>query len=398
MGQSFRQLNWTTTYFSDAINFELVPDIIEINPNGTIQFDIENLNRIVKAYTEVMFSDIFKGKAEQYYSLYKKPKNAVDNIEDSYSTEFIKAFESEYGVKLKSYIEIAAEFLEIAIENGTHIVEINIMDAINRISRKRNISVNEINNFISAFSLESRSEWDKIPSGYNLRDIYPWKYRRRLSLISKPLIKYQNHQELLLIYGLRQLYQSFGYILWNIEQGWFPIDYFSSCKMKAFIGNIAEEKGREFEEKVCEQFLTLNWAAEANVPMKCLGASKKYGDIDVLAWSSDKNVILAIECKRLKPAKTIGEIGEQLREFHGIDRDRLHKHLERVNWLQDNSNLLKKFIGINEGEIRIFPMLVANYLLPIKFRDNLPMPNELVIQIEDIKTFLYTKINTLTAD
>ena len=132
--------------------------------------------------------------------------------------------------------------------------------------------------------------------------------------------------------------------------------------------------------------------------MKCLGASKKYGDIDVLAWSSDKNVILAIECKRLKPAKTIGEIGEQLREFHGIDRDRLHKHLERVNWLQNNSNLLKKFIGINEGEIRIFPMLVANYLLPIKFRDNLPMPNELVIQIEDIKTFLYTKINTLTAD
>jgi hypothetical protein len=168
--------------------------------------------------------------------------------------------------------------------------------------------------------------------------------------------------------------------------------------MRTFTGHIAEEKGKEFEQKVCIQFKSLKWEAKTNVPMKQLGAGKEYGDIDVLAWSPGSDDVLAIECKRLKPAKTIGEIGEQLREFRGINRDKLDKHLERVKWLRDNNNMLRKFVCKARNEIKIHPLLITNYPVPIKFRDNLPMKKELIMQLDDISYFLDSKINKLTAD
>src|SRR5580700_11587711 len=97
------------------------------------------------------------------------------------------------------------------------------------------------------------------------------------------------------------------------------------------------------------------------------------GDIDVLAWTEARDTALVIECKYLRFARTVGEVGEQLRRFRGRPGDDLHVHMERVKWLMKNPGSLKRKIGLRDG-FRMHQLLVTEKLVPIAFVEGLPIP------------------------
>ncbi len=75
---------------------------------------------------------------------------------------------------------------------------------------------------------------------------------------------------------------------------------------------------------------------------------RNYGDVDVLAWRGTR--VLAVECKSLEIAQTLGEIARQLHEFRGETHphgkpDRLRKHLDRVKVLQERAQGVAALCG-----------------------------------------------------
>jgi hypothetical protein len=124
--------------------------------------------------------------------------------------------------------------------------------------------------------------------------------------------------------------------------------------------------------------------------MKDLGASEEFGDIDVMAWRGSKNSLLVIECKRLKPARTVGEVCEQLQEFAGEASDRLNKHLKRVEWINSNLDLVEGSLKLDLKPKSVVPLMVTNVVVPMQFNKDLPLSNDLIVPLKDMEHLLET--------
>ena len=102
------------------------------------------------------------------------------------------------------------------------------------------------------------------------------------------------------------------------------------------------------------------------------------GDIDVLAWTPSGDAAFVIECKHLRFARTVGEVGEQLRRFRGQPGDDLYVHMRRLKWLSENFSSLKRKLDLRDG-FRIYQLLVTETLVPMAFVRGLPIPRETVV-------------------
>jgi hypothetical protein len=109
------------------------------------------------------------------------------------------------------------------------------------------------------------------------------------------------------------------------------------------------------------------------------GAPAEMGDVDVFAWDPIDDCVFIIECKRLQFARTIGEIGEQLRKFRGEARDELTKHLVRSQWRLDHLDCVRQCIHLSYQDLTMLPLMVTNTLVPMQFVDGLPLANSRIV-------------------
>ena len=91
---------------------------------------------------------------------------------------------------------------------------------------------------------------------------------------------------------------------------------------------------------------SLGWQAGRGILMTGFGARDSLGDMDVLAWREACPKLIAVECKRLRCAKTVAEIGDQLSDFKGESGDHLAKHLDRVRWIDEHIEQVRYTLGL----------------------------------------------------
>ena len=83
-------------------------------------------------------------------------------------------------------------------------------------------------------------------------------------------------------------------------------------------------------------------------------ADKDYGDIDVMAYDTSRDILYLIECKNTNPAKNIKEMKTEMDEYLGRgdnpERDKKRalvlKHLRRHRWVTEHINEVAKHIGV----------------------------------------------------
>src|SRR5581483_9485018 len=55
------------------------------------------------------------------------------------------------------------------------------------------LSSEKAEKILAVLTLPRRSHWRDLPEGYEEKDLDPWRYRRRLSLLRKPLLQIDNN-------------------------------------------------------------------------------------------------------------------------------------------------------------------------------------------------------------
>ena len=105
--------------------------------------------------------------------------------------------------------------------------------------------------------------------------------------------------------------------------------------------------------------------------MTRLGASKKLGEIDVLAVSAGGTVWVVVECKWFGAARTPREVAAWMQDFHGRDGDKLHKHLQRCNWIEANSAMVAQRLRLAPPQ-RILRRLVTTSPVPLAYVNEVP--------------------------
>jgi hypothetical protein len=362
---------------SDAIHKGLATPKVVVFENGDFQtdhgFQESVLIPYISGHMDRGFSDAV-GSYEKHYK--ERQKEEVRPTAEIYGQDFSDAFEAEYEIGADSWFDAIAELLEIGVEQQQVMVEAPLSEVHRRLIENRGLDAGQVDAFFRAFSLQPRKRWDKLPHGYRRTDIMPWRFGRRLSLVMRPLILTGPGENAPLLYGLGMLQNSVNYVFSRLLDGDYPGEFCTTDTMRSFLGGALNRHGREFEVRVAKRIEELGWQARQGVKARALQAPHWFGDIDVLAWNELGDVVI-IECKRLRMAKTIGEIANQLEKFRGEEKDKLALHLRRVNWVEENPASLGKVIDRAPSTIR--NCLVVSTDVPMMYLEDLPIsPGDVV--------------------
>jgi len=366
---------------SDAINSDLVDPILKMHPNGSYEIPTDIWSTVLQPYYAGHFQFQFQKSVERYGELYtqKEPKRAELNI---FEEDFTEAFELEYGFTPTQYIDCIAEIIDQIILSGSEYISISQEELISRIHTHREIPKQVIKSFIKHFSLQIRKNWDKPPKSYVFKDIAPWKHKRRLSCLIRPLLEVSANE---LFCSISLIKLSSMYFLDRTMDGEFIPEFYESDKMRSYVGKMIDKRGADYTNTIKNYFLNNGWLAISEVLMPTLGAPQELGDVDVLVLSNDGRLI-AIECKNLQMAKTISEVADVLNRFKGHgENDELLKHIKRVKWITENFDLVKERISF-KGEITSFEhYLITNTEMPMKYASGLPINSQLIKSFKSLE-------------
>lgn len=374
---------------SDAVYYGFATKGITLYPNGSYSIDADILAQFARPYSFESFGRGYAAAAADYESWVGLGKGVVGEKTESMfdSSSFLQAWQAEYGHSFSAFQEIAAELQDLAVKCNSVVVETTI-DKLVTARMANGVTHLDVEAFVGAFSLSARANWVAHPPESLPKDINPWRFQRRLSLILRPIVVLQRNDQRHLLYGVGTLRESLGYTLDSIRHAIFDKDVFRSKEMRSLLGAQADVLGRQFAHRVAARLIGHGWQTATEVKLTQLGAPKdpNLGDVDVLAWHPDGRV-MAIECKRLKQSKTIAEMAQACMRFQGNAGDHMFKHLRRASWLRTNLSEVATFTGLPPDTIRMRNPLVVSAPVPFKYLQGLPMDVSDVINIDALEVY-----------
>ena len=371
---------------SDAIHYKVLASEITISPLGKILFRNDFGDFVVNPMLSQVIEDRFISDAPLQRNNYDDPIITAISSSDI-NDEFLRIWKCEMGFGLDEAINIIGALQDKGIEDHNAILLISQGEYISLVSSDE-VSKTSAIKFLQQFSLEPRPKWDDPPTNFENKDIYPWRFDRRLSLLTRPILKVDSNDDPFLMITPGGLLESFNYVFYGAYSGNLEQSFFQSDLMKNKWWGKARE-GHTFNTSVAKTLSELNWQVRENIKIPEILKRKMdcdFGDIDVLAWRSDIKMVLVIECKDLAPARNYSEIAALLSEYQGKlikgKPDKLLRHLNRVSLLEQNQDALQDITGVQEPQI--VSCLVCSGIVPMQYATIDALANTRVGNIEDI--------------
>ena len=358
---------------SDAVNNDLTTPKIKLFRNGDYTMDRRYHETMMRPFLTAHLREELESAAGKYSELYRnEPPSKRRRPHEVFSSYFVSAFRTEFGISLDDAAEGFGELMDLAVERNSAVVESTLGLIKSRLTSNRDLTADACEAFVRTFSIFHRPAWDSPPSGFTHKDLYPWRFSRRLSITAKPVIVFGERDQDRVFFGAGTLRRGFQYLLGMIENGHMPQEFFRSREMKRYIGKVNDQKGHAFARSVADQMRKAGWKARNEVQMTELGAPSELGDIDVLAWKPSGEIRL-IECKRLQLARTVAEVAEICRRFRGEAKDDLDKHMQRIKWVRANPSGLQPIVGFGPDKSQLDDRLVTSTHVPMTYLKSLPI-------------------------
>src|SRR5258708_23507236 len=299
------------------------------------------------------------------------------NENENALNDFDRVFAPEFGFSVHLLFKALNELRTLAVETelpGGKMTE-ELMQSFLRMS---GFKPDEAEAFLSRLSLPIRTAWNAdLPERCRDHDVFPWRFRRQLSLNMRPLVQVSVTPRAWIV-SVPAFEKGVNYLIGHLERARFPKDHFRCTEMQSYVGNVTNKRGHQFAERVSKVFIGLGCPTELEIEVTRLGASKKLGlgDVDVLSWERASGRVYVVECKRLLSANSVREVVQRLEDFRGDKKemDSLARHLRRLEWLSQNPDGLVKFTGLPRAKIRLIPLLVTSDIVPMQFYEGLNFP------------------------
>ena len=368
---------------SDAIYYSALKPEIAISPVGGLLFRDELGNLVVDPLLRYEVESKYRSGAAVQKRNYEEPR-VIPSTREKFPTEFWNVWNEEMGFDIDEGRRILERLEDGGIGSGNAILKIRKREYFEIVCAD-GIDRQAAENFLERFSLRTREQWDCVPNGFKIKDLYPWRFGRRLSYLTRPILQLTSDCDALLIiapYGLRL---GFAYVLDGTKSGRLEQSFFRTKRMRDEYWGKASE-GHTFTSDVAQEFLKSKWCARTNIGLPEIfnrKFDKNFGDIDVLAWKRDEKELLVIECKDLSPSLNYSEIAAQLSEYQGVDvggrPDKLKRHLTRVEMITAGASEVRNFT--NQAEIGVVSWMVCSRRVPMQYAE--------------IEAFSATRIGTL---
>jgi hypothetical protein len=357
--------------WSEAIRFRAKKAEIRITPLGDLDTQTDFDDRIGNPYAATLGIRRFLQGAQGYEGRFTR-HDAVESVRDLFEAEFWDAWNKTFGASIDEVRTFVDNLEEEAIrlKAASFVTDFAGLCRLEGLERMTSDTVRRI---LDVLTLRTLAEWSVTPPGFSSHDWYPWRFRRRLSVISRPILQFNTTGDARYLIVPGMVRDGFRKVLDYCHDGGYDAKYFPPGRMRSWIGATENKRGHKFNLDVAEGLSELGWQARANVALtEILNAklSRNYGDIDVLAWRDGR--VLAIECKDLELAMTIGEIARQLHEFRGetVDGkpDRLKRHLLRTEVLKLRVADVGRYLRFSSAA-KVEAWLIFSDVVPISFSE-----------------------------
>ncbi|MQA19333.1 zinc chelation protein SecC [Rugamonas rivuli] len=354
--------------WADLIHWDLLEPELRIRALGDVHANHDFMDTVMDGFGQATSEHRFKSSARKYEKYLKHPDAVDDSSTIEGMREFLSAWESDFGAHLDEFRRFIDKLENYGVEQNEPVFFLRRSDLV----ALADTPVGSL--IIDALTLVPRPQWNELPSGYSFKDIAPWKFRRRLSVLRRPLLQISDESDPVFVIAPGLVRDGFLSTVGNFYDGAYP-DIHLGPAMRRYAGYARNRDGKTFNNRVSSRMKDFGWTVlpEAFVT-KILGKAfdRNYGDVDVLAWSHEVNRVLIMECKDLQFRKTYGEIAEQLSDYRGEasadgkTRDSLRKHLDRVEIIRTNRKSLCSFLSIKE-DVAIESHLVFSHPVPMMY-------------------------------
>jgi len=371
---------------SDAIFYNALVPELTISPLGDILFRDEFGRLVVEPMLSRVIGDKLVANAPLQRRNYEDPR-IVPEAKGKISDEFWDIWKIEMAFDLDEARHIIGALEDKGIEDHTAIFTIKQSAYLALVCSDR-VTKDAARRFLDQFSLATRPQWEKAPKGFSGKDIYPWRFGRRLSFVSRPILKLDDSDDPQLIIAPGALRKGFVYLVDGAYNGRLEQAFFRTKEMKDTWWGKARE-GHTFTGVVAKELSEAGWQVRKNIGLPEVLSRKigrDFGDVDVLAWGPDRKEVLVIECKDLSLARNYSEIAALLSDYQGVESegkaDKLRKHLDRVALLENNRDQLQRFTGVQDP--RVISCLAFSGVVPMQYAKIDALGNTHVGGIPDI--------------
>jgi hypothetical protein len=315
------------------------------------------------------------------------------SIEHGLEAQFLEAWKEEFGASVDE-LRLFADFVEhLGIRAHEAVLKVRRRQLLKVHAHDRFIPTEVAECLVDSLALKSRASWRDVPSGFDDKDRQPWRFRRRLAVLRRPLIQTDDTDDPWIIVAPGILRDSVAYMFGGFFRGDFPAWQLKK-RMQVWAGQAANKRGKEFSNNVAHRLKNMGWQTEVEVKITKLlkqGFDQDFGDVDVLAWNRTNARILIIECKDVQYRKTYGEIGEQLSDFRGDLQsdgkpDYLLRHLNRVDLISTHLEVVADYVGIDDV------MNTESWLI---FRNTVPMEFALKRMSERVSVGIFDRLGDI---
>lgn len=371
--------------WSEAIRYGGKKPEVRITPLGDVHTHVEFDESIATPYGQALGVTRFRDSATRYEDLFKE-KDPVATAEGNLEQEFWDAWTEAFDFSIDDVRVFMDNLDDEGIRRGGLFYVAN-GEEIAALAGSSKLPNQVVTNILGAFSLKPRPTWSSTPDGFEPKDWYPWRFRRRLSVISRPILQlgFDDSEKYLIAPGM--IRDGVAKVLDYCYTGGYDARAFPEGRMRSWIGAAENLRGHQFNSDVAQRLRDLGWQARSDIKLsEILNAKleRNYGDIDVLAWRDSR--VLAIECKDLELAMTTSDVARQLYDFRGEYRpdgkpDRLAKHLARLSKLHEEHERVRKFVR-SSPSVTLEGMLVFSQIVPMLFAD---IPSKFDVRIATIE-------------
>lgn len=340
--------------WSDAVHWGAIAPRVKITPLGDIHIDHTFMRTIYNPFVQSGGEREVRRAVETYERAYVEPP-VVTSVEEIIEARFLHAWKNEYGVSVDILRRFIDELESIGVKLDSLWFERRKSELVTMLADLANVPPEDAALTIDLLTLPIRAQWMSAPVGFRDKDWHPWRFRRRLSLVRRPLIQLEVEYDPRILVAPALVREALYILLRSLHGGETPNWQVKSKEMRRWIGHSNNVERGAFNREVASKLEELGWKCEPDYKItKLLGLSldRNYGDVDALAWDPKTGRVLAIECKDLHFHKTLGEVAEQLSDFRGVikpdgSRDLLRKHLDRIAIMEENKALIATRLGLH---------------------------------------------------
>ena len=363
---------------SDAIRYGSKSPELRITPSGGVHTNFDFDETVVMPYEQTLANNQYENAANTYKQYFHEAE-ITETTHKTVEPEFLEAWTEAFGFTIDD-VRIFVDALKDEGIKRQKLVFLITEDELYNLSYLKSLNIQNIRKILATFSLVPRRAWNFTPHDFRDKDWHPWRFRRRLSLISRPIIQL-NDTSLRYIITPGLIRDGIGQTFQYCYRGSYNAKDLPIGRMRSWVGKSESKRGHKFNKEIAELLKDLGWEVRSDIKISEIinkfnkiidkKTAKMYGDIDVFAWK--KNRVIAIECKDLELAKTMSEISRQIHDFRGElnnrnKPDRLKRHLLRIKLFNDHKKTIKRFVGeINFSSVE--GLLVFSRIVPMYFTE-----------------------------